>query len=276
MAFYITTLMENTAAEDCLAAEHGLSLLIEGEQVRILYDTGASPRFLKNAGTLGATLEALDALVLSHGHFDHTGGAAALLTGPVRPRAVYLGEHFFERRYAKNQDGLMDIGAALEPTAMDVAGVPCMVVGPDPIPLANGVFLVSGFSSTEEGERPPAHLLRLRNGSLEQDAFEDEVAVVLETEQELALISGCSHAGILSMCRRVEELFGRPVTTFVGGTHLMDADDTRIRRTCDGLRERGLARLGACHCNGERATAYFQGHFPGFFRNNVGARVTIE
>ena len=276
MGFQIITLMENTSPTDCLAAEHGLSLLIQGEGRRVLYDTGASPRFLHNARSMGVDLGGLDALVLSHGHYDHTGGAAALLTGELRPRTVYLGPDFFGERYTTRQDGLLDISSALERETLERSGVPWAVVGAEPLDLGGGLWLVSGFASTEELERPSPRMLRRVGGRMVTDPFTDEVAVVLEGREGLTLISGCAHVGILSMCARVSRLFGRPVTGFVGGTHLMAADDGRVRYTCGKLREMGVTRLGACHCNGERASAYFEEHFPGFFRNNVGSRVEVE
>ena len=275
MAFQITTLMENTSPRNFLAAEHGLSLLIEGAGLRILYDTGTSPRFLKNAASLGVELSPLDALVFSHGHYDHTGGAAALLTGPIRPGAVYLGKDFFQSRFSPKGDGLMDIGAAVDQGAFERAGVPCHVVGAEPLALGGGLWLVSGFESTQPMEGPSPSLLRLGEKGMEEDAFQDEVAVVLDTPGELALVSGCSHVGILSMCRRVEELFSRRVDTFVGGTHLMGASQERIAFTCDQLSRSGLRRLGACHCSGAQAGEYFQAHFPGYFFNNVGTRLTV-
>lgn len=276
MSFTILTLMENTTGRDCLACEHGLSLLIEGAGRRVLYDTGGSPRFLQNAGTLGVDLTDLDALVFSHGHYDHTGGAAALLERDCPPKGVWLGRNFFQPRYARETDGLMDISAALEESWIARAGIPCYVVGEEPVKLGEGMWLVSGFTQGEPVENPSPRLLRRRNGQMEVDTFEDEVAVVLKTSSHLVLVSGCSHVGVLNMCRRVEELFGRPVTDFVGGTHLMNAGDERIEATCRLLRERGVRRLGACHCSGERARSYFADHFPGFFSNQVGTRVAIE
>jgi len=275
MAFRITTLMENTAPRDCLAAEHGLSLLIEGGGRKVLYDTGASPRFLLNAKSLGVDLTGLDALVLSHGHYDHTGGVSALLE-EQRPASIYLGPNFFQERFSQKKDGLLDISAVVHEDALTQSGIPCRVVGAEPIALGEGIWLVSGFSSTEELERPSPRMIRRVGGQLVTDRFEDEVAVVLELRDGMALVSGCSHVGILSMCRRVEELFGRPVTTFLGGTHLMAANDARIQETCDRLRSRGMLRLGACHCNGEAASLYFEEHFPGFFRNNVASKVELE
>lgn len=276
MSFEIITLMENSSPRDCLASEHGLSLLIQGEGVRVLYDTGASPRFLKNAAALQVSLEPLDALVFSHGHYDHTGGGAALLTAPIRPGAIYLGRGFFAPRYSQKRDGLMEIGAAFTPKALEGSGVPCHVVGEEPVKLGPGLWLMSGFTPTQPFEGPiPSLQVETENG-LAPDPFGDEVAVVLETAGELALVSGCSHVGILSMCHKAAQTFGRPVTTFVGGTHLMAAGEERIAHTCAQLRAWGLARLGACHCNGDRATAYFQAHFPGFFQNQVGSRVMVE
>ena len=276
MAFKITTLMENISPRDCLASEHGLSLLIEGTDCKVLYDTGASPRFLKNAKALQADLGELDALVLSHGHYDHTGGVSALLDRRDRPKTIYFGPNLFEERYSQKRDGLMEIGAAMEEDFALKADVPWVVVGEEPIALGKGLWLVSGFTATEEMEQPSPRMLRRINGQMVTDRFEDEVAVVLELQEGLALISGCSHVGIVSMCRRVSRLFDRPVKVFVGGTHLMAANEERIQKTCELLREMGLGQLGACHCNGEQAGAYFEEHFPGFFRNNVGTCLELE
>ena len=276
MKFQITTLMENGSPKDCLASEHGLSLWIEGENFHLLYDTGASPRFLKNAQALNVQLQPIDALVLSHGHYDHTGGVTAVLTGPNRPGAIYLGKDFFGPRYSQKKGGPMEIGAAFTSYALEQSGIPSFEVGEKPLQLAPGLWLLSGFTATEELEGPIPTLLRDTNEGREPDRFQDEVAVVLEGDRELALVSGCSHVGILSMCRRVREIFGRPVTTFLGGTHLMAAGEERIRRTCACLKEWGVERLGACHCNGERAGAYFEANFPGFFQNHVGSCVTVE
>jgi len=283
MAYTITTLMENHALKEELAAEHGLSLLVEGEDFRLLYDTGSTEAFLKNAETLGKNLKDLDALVFSHGHYDHTGGTGALFEQGMLPAAVYLGNHFFDGRFSRRKDSCKDIGARISEADLEEAGIKWNIIGKEPVKIhgpesspEEGLYLVSGFRTLEEMERPLPNLVREKDGQLEQDSFEDEVALVLVTEKNLCLVSGCSHTGIISICRQTEEIFGRPVTMFVGGTHLVDADDLRIEKTCRLLKQRGMRRLGACHCNGDKAGHYFEKHFPGFFRNNTGSVVTVE
>lgn len=295
MGYKITTLMENHALKECLAAEHGLSLLVEGEGFRVLYDTGSTGLFLQNAEILGKDLKNLDALVFSHGHYDHTGGTGALFARGDFPAAVYLGNHFFDSRFSKKTDSCKDIGARVSEADLEEAGIRWNVIGKEPVKIygpegsskeackdssecapAEGMYLVSGFRTLEEMEHPLPNLVREKDGQLEQDPFEDEVALVLITEKNLCLVSGCTHIGIISLCRQIEQLFGRPVTMFVGGTHLMDADDLRIEKTCRLLKQRGIRKLGACHCNGEKAGVYFEKHFPGFFRNNTGSVVTVE
>lgn len=274
MKFQIKTLIENTTRNTDFACEHGLSLYVSDGEHHILFDTGATPQFMKNAEKMGVSLNNLDALVLSHGHFDHTGGAEALLEKYAIPH-VYTGKNFFDRRYSDSKTPRLDISSRLDQQALLKSGADYHIVTQPITSLFPGIYIVSGFANTNELEPPAPFLLRECGMRKEVDLFEDEIALVLETEEELALVSGCSHTGILSMCDHVRILFGRPVTVFIGGTHLMEADDRRIVRTCNALKKNGIHRLGACHCNGEAAGAYFKKNFPGFFLNHVGDVVEL-
>lgn len=276
MSFKITTLIENSAKSDIFYSEHGLSLLIEGDDAHVLYDTGSSSLFLKNAIALDADLSHLDALVLSHGHYDHTGGVDAMVTHQLSPQKIYLGKDFFNPRYTRKRDGIKEIGVTFDIRTLTGMGSPIEEVGDEPVSIGKGIWVVSGFTCIYPVEQLSADMMRLEDGIIKQDAFQDEVVLVLETEKELAVISGCSHIGILSIVHHVSELFNRPVTTFIGGTHLVDSDDKRIQYTSEQLKEEGITRLGACHCNGERAALYFEQNFTGFFRNAAGTSTMIE
>ena len=268
--------MENRSPKACYMAEHGLSLLVECDGFRLLYDTGASPAFLNNARSMGIDLHDLDALVVSHNHYDHAGGITALFAHTQKSIPLYLGHAFFEERYSVKTDGILDIGSSVSCEFLDARKIPVTEVSSQPIELYPGVYVLSGFRTRIPEEAPPKSVLRGVRTALRQDTFEDEVAVILRTENELCLLSGCSHNGLISMCRYVESVFGRPVTTFIGGTHLMNSSQYRIEFTCNQIKRSSIRRLGACHCSGAEATEFFEKHLPGFFRNQVGSTVSVE
>ncbi len=275
MSWRITTLMENTSPSDRLVAQHGLALLVEGPDRRLIYDTGPSPRFLFNARALGADIAGADALILSHSHWDHTGGAAALLAGPFPPKALYVGRGFFNAGWRKLEEGRVEVGSLLDPATVRLSGVDFHEVGAEPVALGTSAWAVSGFRTTDPRETPPPVYLRQTEEGLVPETFSEEVVLVLRSEDGLTVVSGCSHTGIVSICCRVRDLFAAPVVRFVGGTHLISADDARIAWTCEKLREIGLRRLGACHCTGRKAEAFFAARFPGFYRNNIGTVTDI-
>ncbi len=270
MGFVVTTLMENHAAVDGMHTEHGLSLHLTDGSFSLLLDTGATPAFLDNARQLGVGLDRIDILVLSHGHYDHTGGVKALLESGCHPGATYFGPNFFARRYHREPGRLYPIGARLTEEFLFERAMPFYVLEPGILKLSEQVFLVCGIPFKTELEKANPGMLRQYEGAYVVDDFNDETVVVVRGEQGLALLSGCSHRGVVNTCMWVSELFREPVHTFIGGTHLMDADEARIRATMARLHALGVRRLGACHCNGEQAGAIFEREFEGFFKNNAG------
>lgn len=270
MGFVVTTLMENNAARDGMHAEHGLSLHLTDGSFSLMLDTGATPAFLDNARQLDVNLENLDALVLSHGHYDHTGGVKALLESGYCPTTTYFGPHFFAHRYYREPGKLRPISARLTEEFLFERRMPFYVLEPGVLKLTEQVFLVCGIPSKNALEKANPSMLRQCGEAYVVDDFKEETVVVVRGEQGLALLSGCSHRGVVNTCIWVTELFNQPVHTFIGGTHLMDADEPRMRATMISLRELGIQRLGACHCNGEQANALFVREFEGFFKNNAG------
>jgi len=102
----ITILVDNQSSKAELHSEHGLSLWIEADDKRILFDTGQSEMLIRNAKVLGIDLRTADTLVLSHGHYDHTGGVAAVLD--LNPEiSVYCHPGVFMPRYSRQPDGKM-------------------------------------------------------------------------------------------------------------------------------------------------------------------------
>lgn len=275
MAFTVTTLIENYAQNSQLHAEHALSLYITDGSYSLLLDTGASGAFLDNAKQLGVDLTNLNTLVLSHGHFDHTGGVKALFESGIVPQEIYLGQNFFAPRYRRQTGRLRPIGSRISEEYLFDKRVNFYLLEPGVFQLTERVYLLSGIPNKSGIEPSNPDLLRRQNEAYVMDDFSEETIVVIRGEQGLAVLSGCSHIGVINTCLHVSEVFGEPVHTFIGGTHLMEADESRINKTMDTLRILGLKRLGACHCNGERANTMFAQEFDGFFSNNAGVSTRL-
>jgi 7,8-dihydropterin-6-yl-methyl-4-(beta-D-ribofuranosyl)aminobenzene 5'-phosphate synthase len=251
----ITMLLENDAREGSgLAAEHGLSLHIEAAGRRILFDTGQSDAFARNAEALGIDLAAVDFAVISHGHYDHTGGLARFLE--LNDHApVYLHRSAFEKRGAK--DG-RDIG-------MDVSlkDSPRLVFTDDELALGDGLDLLTCNAQ----ERPfPSHsdgLYQFRDGLPLQDDFLHEQYLRIREGGKTVLVSGCSHKGILNIMHWM-----RP-DVLIGGFHFMGLP-------CEGEGREALDR--AAEALASYDAEYFTGHCTGrkqfqYLKEQLGNRL---
>lgn len=256
----VTVLCDNTAGRPDLGAEWGLSLALDlgpGEDGGLwLWDTGQSDLFLKNAARLGVDAAGARGLALSHGHYDHTGGVAALFaagfSGPVHAHPVCARE-----RYAEEPDGRprRPIGPpnplpAITPVEGAARLAPGLTMLTD-IPRLPGRFqAVRGFSLDREGAEP--------------DATPDDAFLVLETTAGPVAILGCCHSGLANSLSCARERLG--VTSFhavLGGLHLFKADDAALAETAGVLTEFGVTRLVAGHCSGPDRVAALRRLVPG-------------
>lgn len=249
----ITALMDNKPSENkALIHEHGLSYLIEREDCRVLFDCGAGPNPWHNAHRLGRDVRNLDAVVLSHSHYDHAAGFRDLTEQGLGSAHLYTGPHFFEPKFAF--DGLRhtDLSAGFDPEFLARYQIRHHVVSrvEEPFP---GLFLLGGFPRTHSFETIPSRFVKLTPQGFVPDAFDDEICLALEAGGKLAVLVGCSHPGILNMIAHVHQTLGRPVSAVFGGTHLGEADSARIEATVAQLQAMGVEILGLSHCSGELA-----------------------
>lgn len=249
----VTALMDNQPSEHkALVNEHGLSYLIEGRGVRLLFDCGSGPTPWANAHRLGRNLKDLDAVILSHSHYDHAAGYRDLLEQGCGSRVLYTGPHFFEPKYAFDGLKYTDLSAGFD---LDFIKAHCVEHRSveDVREIASGMYLVSGFPRAHSFETIPTRFVRQTPSGFIPDDFSDEQCLVLETGGKLVILVGCSHPGILNMIDRVYDHFQKPIYGVFGGTHLVEADAPRIEATIDRLQSLGLEALGLSHCSGEAA-----------------------
>ncbi len=260
----ITILNENLTYKRGLLCEHGLSLLIEQGGCRWLFDTGQTDVFLRNAKQMKVSLENLDGIILSHGHYDHCGGLQSFFQEKKQNPPVYVREEAFEKKYADKRGGEKEeIGIPWEKQAC-----PGLTLVKDAkTEIADGVWLLGRIPYREGLEGFSPGMFVLRQTDFEEDPMADEQMLVVETDRGLCVFAGCSHPGILNCLNYVQECFpGQKIYSLLAGMHLMHARDDRIQWTIGRLKEYGIEMLMPVHCTGIRAISRIRENFPGQYK----------
>jgi 7,8-dihydropterin-6-yl-methyl-4-(beta-D-ribofuranosyl)aminobenzene 5'-phosphate synthase len=254
----ITCLVDNTAQRaSSFWGEHGLAFLVETESdnggVRILFDTGQSGTvLLHNMDALKVKPRDLDALALSHAHYDHTGGLAALLErAPGLP--LFAHPDLFRPRYSRRAGQVKTIGLGL--SQEELAGRVELRLSAEPTEMAPGVWTTGEIAPRPEPEgRSPHHLVRADDGdNWLPDPYRDDLTLALETASGWVVLCGCGHAGLLNILAHVRRTFGANPVAVAGGTHLVNADEAQLEHVVAELSAYGNPRLYPNHCTGERA-----------------------
>ena len=273
MSFHITTISENTAMAGGLLSEWGLSILIETKGLKILFDTGQSVSAAYNANVLGIDLSLVDKIVLSHGHFDHTGGLRDVLKQIDKKIPVLAHPDVWDLKYSLQPD--MDthryIGIPYKKKELEKSGAD-FILNKEPVWLADNIVITGEVPMTTEYEQIDQGLFVKQGDRFVPDQLLDDRSIILKTAKGLLVIAGCAHRGIINILQYVQELTGEErIHAVIGGIHLFRASIEQREKTIEAFKKMKVEKIGVSHCTGLDASFRIADEFKeNFFFNNTG------
>jgi 7,8-dihydropterin-6-yl-methyl-4-(beta-D-ribofuranosyl)aminobenzene 5'-phosphate synthase len=259
----IRLLNENLVSDLCWLAEWGFSAWIEHDETRILFDTGFSDVWRRNAETARIDLDTADVVALSHFHSDHTRGLlfhpfkgrkrlilhprvmTALLDPFIEPADLSV-PHRYDEIEARSRSDFEIIEAA------------------EPLEFAPGAFFLGQVPRVTSFER----------GYYYDDPMEDDTALAFRTEKGAVVVTGCSHSGICNICIHAREVTGQPLHAVIGGFHLVHPEKPSVEETIEWFRAEKIPRLLPVHCISFDIQGRLQNEF-GYDRPGAGSLIEI-
>jgi len=265
----IITLIENLVYTKGLFAEHGLSYYIDTGNKKILFDSGQGGNFMINAKTLGVNIQEIDAVVISHGHYDHTGGLYPFMQANDRAKLFIKKEAFLPKFHGTDRF----IGVTYNPLLLDgrIEYVDRIIeidkdvfIMPD-IPIKNP--LDTNF-----------HDFYIRKADVfKPDEFDDELFLAIRRSNGISVISSCSHRGITNIIDAAISFSDLQVDTILGGFHIRHCGASQLEVIILYLERFNARSIGVCHCTGVEKYAELAYHFmKRVFYNHTGHSIEIN
>lgn len=265
----IVTLIENYVNDSGLFAEHGLSFYVETENHKIIFDTGQSGLFIQNAQKLGIDIQDIDILVLSHGHYDHTGGLYPFLEKNSKAK-VYAKNGIFTPKFSGKSNF---IGTRyIEEHLID------RIIYIDTITeIAENIFIMPDINIQNSTDTNFKGFKKEFENELIVDEFDDELFLVIKQPEKINIVTGCSHRGISNICKTATDYFHLPVGIITGGFHMKECNIEQYVDITHFFRMLKPVSIGVCHCTGIEKFADLRNECDAhLFYNYTGNKITIN
>ena len=249
----ITVAMDNTvpiSAKRPFLGEHGFSLLIEHAGTRILLDSGQSAAILNNLSLLGASADSIDMSVVSHGHYDHVGGLYHVLSHARKNMPVYAHPNIFSPRFSTAGGVRQYIGVPYTQEQLSGLGAEWHL-SDKPVQLMDNLWLSGQVPHVTQYEKGDSRLVLEHDGCDCQDEIADDMSLYYLKGNDLIVIGGCAHSGLVNTARHGFAVTGATrLAGWIGGTHLGPVSAEQQEQTINALADWNPDFVAANHCTG--------------------------
>jgi len=251
----ITMLVENTTPVPNLIGEYGFSCLIKVDGRSLLFDTGSARALFNNSKVLGIKLEEIEDVVISHGHFDHTGALLPLLEQYGKKKVYAHSRLLLPRLFPLNNGKFKKIGSPFSHDELEQAGAEFVFIDHFSEILPK-VYISGEIPRNNDFEDTGGDFQVEDNGEVQGDKLQDDMALIINHPDGLIIISGCAHSGLINTIAHATRMTGKNrILAYIGGTHLFNATPLRIDQTITALQSYDIEKLIVAHCTGFYAAA---------------------
>ncbi len=262
----ISVLADNNVLAGNAIGEHGLSFCIDTGDKCILFDTGQGRALSTNAELLGIGLDAVDTVVLSHGHYDHTGGLGKVIRFANKSVNVFAHPDAILLRYYRGDNGMRDIGMPLDSKSSLLSERSKLVTSRQPLEIAADIW-TTGEIPRKHMEEAISEPFFLDPDGTTPDPIMDDQAMYILTDQGTVVLLGCAHSGVVNILDHISSLTGdKPFRAVIGGMHLRASNEVRLKWTLKQFQRFDIRSISPMHCTGHKAFSAIFTAFPDICR----------
>ena len=226
-----------------LEAEKGLSMLVDFDGTRLLFDTGYDDKFIGNAKMMGYTLDDLDGVILSNAHFNHVGGYNALLDNGLAPKSLFIGNDFFAPKFIKDGPVYSNLATAVAEERILKEGIKPKEIQIQ-LKLTNSLYLITCSDNSPYATLIPESHMKYKEKRFVKDNYSDEIALVAVTKAGLIVLAGRCNKGICNMVHYIRKTSSRKIAAIIGGM-----EPNFESKELSYLEESGVKFIGICSSN---------------------------
>lgn len=247
----LTIIIENHVIKPKLKAEHGWSIIVEKDDQKILFDCGQSSQIISNANKLNINLNDLNKIVLSHGHYDHTGGLLSILKVIKNNIKVFANPDIFEKKYKVTKKKIKKyIGFPFNRNIYEKNRAK-FVLGKKELNLGNDIYLTGQIERNNNFEKVENTFIKKENDIFIHDNINDDISMFIDLPKGLVLILGCAHSGIINVIEHIKNLTKKDnFLAIIGGFHLDGRNKKYIEKTLIELNKYKIKSIFPAHCTG--------------------------